>query len=379
MTFDELIGKINILPIRVESDKDVLPQLKKILGDYETYINLLEGFPYVDKVKGIKRILLQTYHHYYNGMPNKAYLEIKKLFTDKDLKDFINLDYIDKIGYENEYKQLYRARIEEYVYELTDIFHNPFNNRHMIPTYRYSIPGFPCLYLSGSIYGCWLELNRPDFSKMFVSRFEANKNLIILDLATLPQDICELNIDRYKYLVTWPIICACSISVKDNNRTFKSEYIIPQLLLQVLRELKSINGIRYFSVKADYTKVKCNPVYVNYAFPADIADINDKVKINGNEYSKNLIENFRLTPPINVSIFNNLNAAGIKTIEITADRRDSGNDGRIGFNYYRDCSGIEVAKDYKVEYSGVNFYRLEETLCKIPAEKIMYGFEGEKR
>lgn len=380
MTIDELIGKINILPINVKKDNEVLPQLRETLTNYERDIHSLEDFPYADKVKGINKILLRAYEYYYNGMPNKAYLEIKKLFKHKGLKDFISIDYIHKVGHENEYKQLYRARVGEDIYELTDIFHNPFNNRHMIPTYRYSIPGFPCLYLSGSIYGCWIELNKPDLNKMFVSRFEANKNLRILNLATLPQDIYKLNVDKFnKYLVTWPIICACSISVKDSNRTFKSEYIIPQLLLQALRELKDIDGIRYFSVKADYTKVRCNSVYINYVFPADI---NDKVEINGNQYSKYLIENFKLTPPINVSVFNNLNMAGISTIEITAlNRRENEKDKEIikPDYFYRGQSAIEIAKGYRVEYRGVNFYRLEETLCKMPAEQIKCRSEGMKK
>lgn len=261
---------------------------------------------------------------------------------------------------------MYRGRLGEDIYELTDIFHNPFNNRHLIPTYRYSIPGYPCLYLSGSIHGSWLEMNKPDFDKLYVSRFEANKNLKILDLATLPQDINEMGSDKNKYLVTWPIICACSISVKDSNRTFKSEYIIPQLLLQVLRELKDISGIRYFSVKADYKKVKCNPIYINYVFTADISDT---INIGENDYSINLVDNFKLTPPFNVAIYNRLNTRGKSSIELTALNRNGNNN--IQLNSYRYNAGIQVAKGYLAEYSGGDFFDLEKTLCKIPTEQIV--------
>lgn len=370
MVLNTLLERINTLPIIVKNDNDVLDVLKENLNDYASNIESLSNFQYTRKVKDINKIILKTFEHYYNGMPNKAFTEIKKLFTQKNITEFLNIDTIVKMGYENEYKQLYRVRLGENIYELTDIFHNPFNNRHIIPTNRYSIPGFPCLYLSGSILGCWIEMDKPDIDKLSVSRFEADKDLKILDLATLPHQIDKFDASEYKYLVTWPLICACAIRVKDNNRTFKSEYIIPQLLLQLLREIKDIDGIRYFSVKTEYQKVNRNPIYINYVFPADIEN---KITIKNYDYSKNLIDNFKVTPPIHIAIFNNFNGAGRSSILATALNRGCNNilDNKLENTHWRHGAPIEVAKGYYIRYGSNNFFQLEEVLCGIPTEKII--------
>lgn len=47
--------------------------------------------------------------------------------------------------------------------------------------------------------------------------------------------------------MTWPLIAACSIKVKNESDNFKPEYIIPQLLLQWVRNNDEIDGIRYKS------------------------------------------------------------------------------------------------------------------------------------
>ncbi len=40
----------------------------------------------------------------------------------------------------------------------------------------------------------------------------------------------------------WPLIFACSIKINEKGRTFKSEYIIPQILLQVVKDRQNIDG-----------------------------------------------------------------------------------------------------------------------------------------
>ncbi|MFW1494652.1 hypothetical protein ACEV9S_24505, partial [Vibrio parahaemolyticus] len=55
--------------------------------------------------------------------------------------------------------------------------------------------------------------------------------------------------------MTWPLIAACSIRVKNPSDNFKPEYIIPQLLLQWARDYKSIDGIRYTSTHIEATSL----------------------------------------------------------------------------------------------------------------------------
>lgn len=51
-----------------------------------------------------------------------------------------------------------------------------------------------------------------------------------------------------EYFLYWIIQCACSIFVKNKNRVFKEEHIIPQLIMQNIRRT-DIDGIMYFSTR----------------------------------------------------------------------------------------------------------------------------------
>src|SRR4029077_9978040 len=50
-------------------------------------------------------------------------------------------------------------------------------------------------------------------------------------------------------ILFWPLTATCAVRVLNKDEYFKPEYIIPQLLLQYVKEdtKKQIDGIRYFS------------------------------------------------------------------------------------------------------------------------------------
>ena len=52
-----------------------------------------------------------------------------------------------------------------------------------------------------------------------------------------------------KYLYTYPLRAACSVTVEYPEGRFKEEYIIPQLLLQWIRKDKDFYGVKYESSK----------------------------------------------------------------------------------------------------------------------------------
>jgi len=70
-----------------------------------------------------------------------------------------------------------------------DLFHIPFEERHKVATQRYSIPGLPCLYLSGSLYTCWEEMGRPPFHELHVAAFWAKQgaSLKVLNFSNRPK------------------------------------------------------------------------------------------------------------------------------------------------------------------------------------------------
>jgi hypothetical protein len=160
-----------------------------------------------------------------------------------------------------------------------DIFHVPFELRHRVTTQRYSISGWPSLYLGASLMVCWEEVGRPAFHKLAVANFDAEKSMTVLDFGYRPTVIADLHqpdedeisffTPEYmtSYLVCWPLLAACSIGVQHRGGTFIEEYIVPQLLLQWLRdEAINIDGIRYFSMRVHQT-AQASRLAINYVFP----------------------------------------------------------------------------------------------------------------
>ena len=128
----------------------------------------------------------------------------------------------------------YRARKSEgKEFSVLDLFHIPLNKRGIVSTQRYSCPGFPCLYLSSSTYGCWEELGRPEFDTLFFSSFRVRNAFRVLDLRIPDVDNYD-DSQLIKLLKLLPLIIACSFRVNNPDDVFKPEYIIPQLLLETI-------------------------------------------------------------------------------------------------------------------------------------------------
>ena len=231
-------------------------------------------------------------------------------------------------------------------------------------TERYSIPGLPCLYLAGSVYTCWQEIGRPDFKDFYVSRYEANDAVTVLDLARLPSyDSCG-EYDEDETFVIWPLICAISFCISEENRVFKSEYMISQLLMQIVIQTKGLFGIRYFSVHMPQKQIgKISPVYVNYAFPAPYE--NDK----GNEYSSSLCEAFKLTSPLCMIEFGVLSEANRNTLRSHSINGNYMLEGRYQ-NTDRRNAMLLVGMDKFVDYAHTDFFEMEDMLYRFKARRI---------
>jgi hypothetical protein len=163
-----------------------------------------------------------------------------------------------------------------------EMFHLPYQLRHLVRTQRYSIPGLPSLYLGGSLWVCWEELGRPAFESMHIARFRPadDVSVRILDFgwrparmaALIDHDPSVLRLPSYASFITsqalcWPLLAACSIKVRYPGSAFVPEYIVPQLLLQWVRLTKDFDGIRYFSTRIDQY-VGDPHAEANFVFPA---------------------------------------------------------------------------------------------------------------
>jgi len=184
------------------------------------------------------------------------------------------------------------------------LFHCPFNVRHEVGQHRYGIPGFPCLYLGGSLRVCQVESRVPDadLSRVAIGEFEVIAPLKLLNFAYRPSALADIAggsalrdqganppLEQFiiDYAICWPLIAASSIEVMHDRKPFVYEYIIPQMILQWIMGRTDCDGIRYFSTRwVPSPDAIIRPA--NFVFPA-------KPPSNADYLSHPLISKFSLT------------------------------------------------------------------------------------
>lgn len=285
------------LPIKIKTDSEYLSELN---NTYTKYVKLLtkSEIPQktINQVEKNCSQIINAVKCYYNGdvlSAQKYILTILQEYKDNELVvSDINKSYAFRgmIPFYNDTKfdkekseelNFFKARIsdEDMILERKDMLHIPFNNRGIIKTQRFSIPGIPCLYLGTSSYVCWIELGKPQNSKFNVSSYKLKSDLKVLNLTLCWNLLCGTSsgID-YGFdskitddsiietcLCLLPLIIATSFIVIDKNRAFKSEYIISQLIMLCLSYI-NVDAVAYISkrVNIDYMGY---PNSVNIAIP----------------------------------------------------------------------------------------------------------------
>lgn len=169
----------------------------------------------------------------------------------------------------------------------SDLFHIKFSEVTKVKAYRYSVAGYPCLYLAGSkgsvgdaLSLCWLETGMP--SQFYWSEFQINsvkEAINVVDFISSPfmnafnlshlYTMALKNVPRDDFIVnaifTYPIMAACSVVVADKKQNFCPEYIIPQMFLSWIRKNKKLRGVAYYSC-TDYRGAR-NYAAFNVALP----------------------------------------------------------------------------------------------------------------
>lgn len=294
--------------------------ISELRSFYETqqepseYCGIDVDIPEIASICSEIKSCVQEYH---NGFPGRAFLILSQVM-DQLIQS--PLDIYRKNGslemLEEDSLQLYRIRKVECgtTYKRKDIFHVPASARSMIATCRYSIAGYPSLYLTTSIK-LGLEETTDNRRKAIASRFKLVRSqkkvdIRVLELGIKPQDFfaedrpkdnktirrhisserLSVSYVRENYLRWYPIIAACSFIRANRSAPFASEYIIPQLLMQWVRTKSrrdSLMGIRYFSCAS----IRASDMGFDYVFPVNNCDYCD-------DYCSVLRDAFVLTNPV---------------------------------------------------------------------------------
>lgn len=270
--FDLFRGELDV-PSYLEN------HLKKYVSDIQVAIqgdNPFLGAKFVSmlnkRVSLINKICSQIVgisEKYNSGLIKDAYIEAYTLF------DYMHPYFLSRFSWKGSSGYFYRLRAGDF--RITDprdskkkkseLFHIKRNLKNLIGAYRYSISGFPCLYLASGQELAWFECGMPkqfSYCQMIIDE-EGENALQLVDFSNRPIDLLSsihvwlLNakndeVEKEKiyqyflnYIITYPLAAACSIKVKNRNNKFVEEYVIPQIFMQWIRESNHFDGVRYKS------------------------------------------------------------------------------------------------------------------------------------
>ena len=296
-------------PFQVKSDCDYesafVSKISKFVRELENV--KLDSGKYTE-IKQFADELMHTVHLYYEGSSDDAQSFIRDCLEDfkKGTTFFSNVNENAAFhGFPtNAEVQFFRARVGNDFcnYSRREMFHVPFTMRGKIETTRFSISGLPCLYLSNTSYGCWLELGKPQDSQIAVSPVIVTNEVSVLNLAISIYDIYEFSdlkrfgseSEREEYFTEYAklmvLMIASSFVVDEEGRKFKSEYIVSQMIMLAIKD-SEYDGVAYYSKKTAgdmYSRAAINlALYARYNPNTDdcfSGDLARKVKI-GDSYN----------------------------------------------------------------------------------------------
>ena len=251
----KLYDNVSIILDSVEKDKSK----KEITPSGE-----MHGFSIISEIFAL---IGSAYHRWTTCDLGTAITIMKKILDAK-----INITTIPDYTLPSEFA-LYRGRTSEKQLDKADMFHIPFMQAYKIRNQRFSITGQPLLYLTDNVFGVFNELaiqTRDEYEKLHVVQYRINNSFDNIADMTINGDfeyIEDPDIFR-QYFCKFILSCVCSFpNVRGRDKSyFVEEYVIPQLVTQLLT--KDFSGICYNTINC-YRDDEDNHLpndYVNYAF-----------------------------------------------------------------------------------------------------------------
>lgn len=198
-------------------------------------------------VSYVSQNILEALENYRKGKIASAFDNIKEALNKGELQE-IKLEA-------NECKTFYRMRSGlGHKYEM-EFYHVPFDKLHLTDNCRFSMQGFPCLYIGYTEDVCKKEIRKDGSIIQLDLKENGEPPLSLVDLTWYESS----NKERGSFLISFPLIAACYIVpnyCKSINKEcceiglrFKEQYVIPQMVSAYIRENLEVNGIRYYTTR----------------------------------------------------------------------------------------------------------------------------------
>lgn len=243
MDIKELISKTNEKLLEERSQSQTLEDyLSSLLSDFLKDVGTLDFTSIqrqcsispdkiIDNIKDSILTISKVLDEYSHAQMLRSIGLMQDYISDNDMLLSVSID-----PSKNDGKYWFRIRKQEKekkVFPAKQMFHIPFQLRGRVNTQRYSLPGYPCLYISRSAWSAWEEMHEPHLGDFCISCLTPKQTFEVLDLRMMESEKME-GLDLAKVLCTMPLVIACSIKVLQPEDNFKPEYIVPQLVMLAL-------------------------------------------------------------------------------------------------------------------------------------------------
>lgn len=341
----DFICKELYAPFKIDKDKDYRDDLE---NKYNIVIEQAKNVNADDEsLKIIKRFstkILESLDLYYKADIAESNNIILELVKDIGNNPFAVNSVINSAafpGTKTNELQFFRSRLgtPNKTFTAKDMLHLPSSMRAKSGNYRFSIPGNPSMYLANSSYGCWIEMGCPSEIEFNVSPILLEGNQKIFNLAVSIRDfrcLNEFEEDKvHCWLKLYLLTLATCYVIGEENRIFKSEYIISQSLMMACKKM-GYDGIAYYSRRVD-----------NEVFALCAINLVLFVDYDG-EYSE-VIKHIKIDDAFNYSLYKQLDdSLKYKEYEL-----------RSTYTEYRTNIG---SFDRQYPYNETDFYRFDKFL-----------------
>lgn len=304
---NELNKKCSFYEFIEEELNDYVQQLKAINKDKLNQLlieaNWFRGestaLRFCNLIKNINKEILKTLDYCYRGDLLNAIDNLIRLlgYKNKKIKSYLVEDYINHFNFKLENESTYfRVRDFNKGDKIDNCYHVPYNSRGNADNGRYSISGFPCLYIADDLKAACKEVgNKPEEKVRYYAEYKAKESILLLDLSLKSQkEIAALDtFDTFGQLITYPLKLTCIIKTLNESQKNYEEYFIPQLISHCFlyghteQVFTNYEGIAYTSTH-DYTSICA-------ALPAKFKS-EDNIKFEG--YCDWLLLKFDISDPI---------------------------------------------------------------------------------